>query len=62
MDKTAIETAYIRAYNAAMAALQDIENMIHDNPAPEGETEIDWGHVGNMNRITANLKEILSTK
>jgi len=55
--KTA-EQAYIEAYNRAIQALRDLENRIHDMPAPEGETPINWGHVGDMNRIFKGISEI----
>jgi hypothetical protein len=57
--KRTAATAYLDAYNAAMKALKDVENFIHDQPAPDGETPIDWGNVGDMNRIVEMLKEIL---
>jgi hypothetical protein len=51
--------AYLESYARAMKALKDVENMIHDNPAPEGEVEIHWGHVGDMLRIASALEDIL---
>jgi len=57
--KQKASAAYLEAYNRAMKALNDVENMIHDNPAPEGETEIHWGHVGDMLRIAAGIEELL---
>jgi hypothetical protein len=50
---------YLEAYARVMKALQDVENMIHDNPAPDGDIEIHWGHVGDMLRIAAQIEEIL---
>ena len=57
--KRTASDAYLAAYTAAMAALKDVENFIHDNPAPDSETRIDWGHVGDMSRIAEMLKEIV---
>lgn len=51
--------SYLEAYKRAMKALKDVENMIHDNPAPEGEVEIDWRNVGDMLRIAAALEDLL---
>jgi len=51
--------AYLEAYYRAMKALTDVENMIHDNPAPEGEVEIHWGNVGDILRIASELEDIL---
>lgn len=57
--KQKAESAYMEAYLRAKKALQDVENMIHDNPAPDGETEIHWGHVGDMDHIAAELEQML---
>lgn len=52
--------AYVDAYNRAMKALKDIENMIHDNPAPDPESDaIHWGNVGDMIRVAGELEDIL---
>ena len=56
-EKTSAE--YLKAYSRAMKALEDVRNMIHENPAPDGEIEIHWGHVGDMMRIAAELEDIL---
>ena len=56
------EAAYLEAYRRAMKALKDIENMIHEKPAPGGETEINWGHVGDMLHIAAELEELTSNE
>ena len=53
------EKSYLKAYNRAMAALRAVENLIHDQPAPEGDIQIHWGHVGDMNRIASALESIL---
>jgi hypothetical protein len=58
-SKQKASATYLEAYARAMKALKDVENMIHDNPAPEGEVEIHWGHVGDMLRIASNLEDIL---
>jgi len=57
--KRTASDAYLAAYTVAMAALKNVENFIHDNPAPDSETKIDWGHVGDMNRIAEMLNEII---
>ena len=53
--------AYLQAYTRAMTALKQVENVIHDNPAPEGDTDIHWGHVGDMLRIASELEDIIPT-
>jgi hypothetical protein len=56
--KVTAEQAYVKAYARVMQSIRDLENKIHDMPAPEGETKIDWGHVGDMNRILIAITEI----
>ena len=51
--------AYFAAYDRAMNALRNIRAALHYMPAPEGDAEINWGHVGDMNRIAEELEEIL---
>jgi hypothetical protein len=62
MTKTApitAEQARQNAYLRTMRALNAVKDLIHDQPAPEGEIEIHWGHVGDMNRIAAALEELV---
>ncbi len=53
------EAAYIAAQQRAMEALKKVQNMLQDFPAPEGEITINWGHVGDMLKIAAELEDIL---
>lgn len=53
-----ITESYLDAYNRAMAALKSIDAIIHKYPAPDGETELTWGHVADMAAIMAKLEEI----
>ncbi len=57
---TGPHAAYLAAYERAKKALQAVENFIHDLPAPEGDVEIGYGHVGDMNHIAEQLEEITS--
>ena len=52
------ESAYLEAYKRAMQAIRDIESMLHDHPAPEGDLVINWGNVGDMLRIASELEDI----
>ncbi len=61
-QKQKVAAAYLQAYTRAMKALKDVENSIHDNPAPDSEIQIDWAHVGDMNRIASSLEAILPEK
>jgi hypothetical protein len=51
------QIAYAAAYERVQAALMKLDKAIHDLPAPDGETAIDWGHVGSMNNIAAMIEE-----
>jgi len=53
------QDAYLQAYSRAMQALADVQAMIHDMPAPDGEVKIDWSHVGDMTRIAGELQSML---
>lgn len=52
------EQHYLAAYARAMAALKAVEQRIHDNPAPDGEIKIHFGHVGDMTSIAQALEAI----
>lgn len=56
--KRPVQDAYLASYERAMKALKAVENMIHDQPAPDGEVEINYGNVGDMNHIAEQLEEI----
>jgi hypothetical protein len=56
---TKAEAVYIENYNRARAALRKIEEIMHDMPAPEGDIEILWTHVGDMGHIADQLNAIL---
>jgi hypothetical protein len=51
------QIAYATAYERVQAALMKLDEAIHDLPAPDGETAIDWSHVGSMNHIAAMIDE-----
>jgi hypothetical protein len=56
------ETAYIAAYDRAIAALEAITNDIHDGPAPDGQVAITWANVADMARFARQLEEICGTE
>ena len=55
---TVAQNRYQKAYRDALAALAAVSHAIHDLPAPGGEIEINWGHVGDMIRIATDLRAI----
>ena len=54
----AAQAAYLAAYNDCQAAIVAIQALIHDMPAPDGETPICWGNVGDMSHMASSLNEI----
>lgn len=52
------QDAYLAHYMACQELLRDIQNKIHDLPAPDGEANINWADVGDMARIAEQLREI----
>jgi len=57
--KNEIQTAYLNAYNDIQSLIQDLQNKLHDMPAPDSEIKLDWGNVGDMRKIKSELQEIL---
>jgi hypothetical protein len=57
---TAAETAYVDQHAAAAALIQQLQDALFDMPAPDGDTPINWGHVGSAAEITRQLRETLA--
>ena len=54
---TDIETAYA----SALEQLAALTAIVEDLPAPDGDTHLDWGHVGSLNDLCRRLAEIRSS-
>lgn len=54
------EAAYENAHLVARDLLARIEEQLQDEPAPGGETKIDWGHVGSIGHVNELLSEIVT--
>ena len=54
------EAAYENAHLIARDLLNRIEEQLGDQPAPGGETKIDWGHVGSIGHVNELLSEIVN--
>ena len=52
------DQAYTEAYARVLKAIEAVEAMVHDLPAPEGEIKINWAHVGTMNHIATQLEQL----
>jgi hypothetical protein len=57
-SKKPAEEAYVRAHVRATEQVEAIRERLQDLPAPEGETPIHWGHVGDLDHVHALLKQI----
>ncbi len=53
------QSDYIAAHLRAIQAMDDLEGAIHDMPAPDGDTEINYAHVGDMARVADMLEQIV---
>ena len=53
-----LDAAYIDAHAFVMHYLDEINARIHDMPAPESDG-LNWAHVGDMNTIKNDLREIV---
>ena len=52
-----IEDAYTAAHAQAITLLEDLRRIVEDLPAPDGETPIHWGHVGDLNHVNELLTQ-----
>lgn len=53
-----IEDAYAAAHIRATTLLEDLRGILGDMPAPEGDAQINWGHVGSLNYLSEQLAEL----
>lgn len=54
-----VEDAYVQRHASAIALLQSIQGKLMDMPAPDGDVQINWAHVGSVAHVDEQLKEIL---
>jgi hypothetical protein len=57
-EKQTAEDAYIADHAQAYELLDQIRELLSNMPAPESETPIHWGHVGNISQVNEQLKDI----
>jgi hypothetical protein len=53
-----LDETYLDSYKQVLGYLDEIRERIHDLPAPETEG-LHWGHVGDMNKIKNDLREVV---
>ncbi len=57
---TKAETAYAEQHAAAAALLHQLSSALFDMPAPDGDTRINWAHVGSVTEIRSQLEQTLA--
>jgi hypothetical protein len=55
----AAQDAYLAQHTKAAALLQELEEALFDQPAPDGEIAIDWSHVGSVTELNRQLENAL---
>jgi hypothetical protein len=62
MTKQQIEVEPV--YETAVLVSQDlvsrIRELLYDLPAPDGETSINWAHVGDVNHVNYLLSKVVA--
>ena len=60
-NRKRLEDAYEHAHLEAAGALETIEELLHDLPAPgDDEHSIHWGHVGDVNEALKRLESVIA--
>lgn len=59
MNRSEITAAYLEAHAQSLTILGQIETAIQNKPAPDADVYLDWGHVGDMQKLNHDLREIL---
>ena len=56
----AAEARYVAMHQDVRDYLANIEELLHDMPAPDGDLLINWGHVGDIEHVSELLQRIIS--
>lgn len=54
---TKAELAYSREHAATLSLIETLRQVVTDLPAPDGETSINWAHVGSMAELRHQLEQ-----
>lgn len=60
-QKIEAEPAYETGHMIATDLLARINELLQDMPAPGGEIQINWAHVGTINHVNAKLSDIIQS-
>ena len=55
-----LEAAYTNAHLTAVQMCERISQLLFDLPAPDSDVAITWGHVGDLEEINRQLKDVLA--
>jgi hypothetical protein len=56
----AAQDAYLEQHGKAAALLQELQEALFDQPAPDDEIVINWGHVGSVTELNRQLENALA--
>jgi hypothetical protein len=56
---TPVEEAYLSQHNEVMGLMKALQDRMVDMPAPDGDTPINWGHVGTVAEVRNKLEMVL---
>jgi hypothetical protein len=59
-DRVEMNAAYVEAHAIVIRCLAEIDDRIHDLPAPESNW-LAWKHVGVMNRVKRGLRAVVAS-
>lgn len=53
---TPVEEAYASQHAEVMALVNELQQKLMEMPAPDGDTRINWGHVGTVAEVRNKLE------
>lgn len=56
---SAAEEAYASNHAEALSLLAKLQECLENLPAPDGLTQINWGHAGSLEHVSQKLSEVL---
>ena len=54
------QPAYESTHMVAMDLLGRIRELLQDQPAPDGDVEINWAHVGSLTEVANRLAAVVA--
>jgi hypothetical protein len=60
MANQTVQDQYVTWHTLCLERLEQLQQAMFDLPAPGGDVEIDWGHVGSVTEIAKQLEQTLA--